>query len=114
MDTEDIFFRLEKMTGDCNAMIDGKFWFRSSRKRFIRTYENIQKLETSQGNFDITGCLLDYNYFKNYYKIIGTKLCKQQSFPIRHKKLNLSLDKIGKSNNELHIKQKLLLTNTQV
>ena len=34
------------------------------------TYENITNLATGQGDDYITGCLLDYIYFKNYYKMI--------------------------------------------
>ena len=32
-----------------------------------------------QGNDNTTGCLLDYIYFKNYYKMIGIDLSKQQA-----------------------------------
>ena len=42
------------------------------------TYENIGKITISQGDDDITGCLLDYTYFKKYYKMIAVDLRKQQ------------------------------------
>ena len=29
----------------------------------MRTYDNIQKIATGQGDDYTTGCLLDYNYF---------------------------------------------------
>ena len=35
------------------------------------TYENIAKLATGQRDDYTTGCLLDYIYFKNYYKMIA-------------------------------------------
>ena len=35
------------------------------------TYDNIQKVETSQVDDDIIGGLLDYVYFKSYYEIIA-------------------------------------------
>ena len=38
---------------------------------FLRTYEKIQKIETGQGDDYTTGCLLGYDYLKNYYKIIA-------------------------------------------
>ena len=38
----------------------------------MRTYQNIQKIETGQGDDYKTGCLLDYPYFKKYYKMIAT------------------------------------------
>ena len=42
------------------------------------TYDNIRKIATRQGDDYATGCLLDYSYFKNYYKIIAIHLSKQQ------------------------------------
>ena len=42
------------------------------------TYENIRKFATDQGADYATGCLLDYIYFKNYYKMIAVDLSKQQ------------------------------------
>ena len=32
----------------------------------LRTYDNIQKIATGQGDDYTTGCLLDYLHFKNY------------------------------------------------
>ena len=43
------------------------------------TYENIWKIATGQGDDYITGCLLDYNYFKNYYKMIAADLSRQRA-----------------------------------
>ena len=39
------------------------------RKYDMRTYDNIQK--TGQGDDYTTGCLLDYTYFKEHYKLIS-------------------------------------------
>ena len=43
------------------------------------TYDNIAKISTGQGDHYTTGCLLDYIYFKKYYKIIVIDLGKQQT-----------------------------------
>ena len=43
------------------------------------TYENIRKISTGQGGDYITGCLLDYNYFKSYYKMIASDLSRQRA-----------------------------------
>ena len=43
----------------------------------IKRYENIRKIATGQGNDYTTGCLLDYPYFKENYKMIATDLSKQ-------------------------------------
>ena len=39
----------------------------------------LQKIATDQGDDYITGCLLNYNYFNNYYKMIVVHLEKQQA-----------------------------------
>ena len=43
------------------------------------TYENIRKIATGQGDDYTTGCLLDYSYFKDHYKMIAIDLSKQQA-----------------------------------
>ena len=43
------------------------------------TYYNIQKIATGLGDDYATGCLLDYNYSKNYCKMITIDLSKQQA-----------------------------------
>ena len=60
-------------------MIDGKKVFDQPVKYDQVTYENIRKLATGQGDDYTTGCLLDYIYFKNYYKMIAIHLSKQQA-----------------------------------
>ena len=42
-------------------------------------YENIRKIATRQGDDYTTGCLLDYIYFKKYYKMIAVDLSKQHA-----------------------------------
>ena len=64
---------------DYNVMIDGKNFFDQPVKNDKVTYENIRKIATGQGDDYTTGCLLDYIYFKNYYKMIAVDLSKQQA-----------------------------------
>ena len=59
-------------------MIDGKNFFDRPVKNGIRTYNNIRKISTGQGDYYTTGCLLHYNYFKEHYKMIVIDLSKQQ------------------------------------
>ena len=40
------------------------------------------KIATGQGDDHTTGCLLNYNYFKNYYKVIAIDLSEQQALDI--------------------------------
>ena len=44
-----------------------------------KTYKNIRKIVTDQGDDYTTGCLLDHPYFKNHYKMIAIDLSKQQA-----------------------------------
>ena len=53
-------------------MIDGK----KLRNNLIR-YDSIRKIATGKGDNQTTGCLLDYNYFNNFYKMIVIYLSKQ-------------------------------------
>ena len=48
-------------------------------KNNLITYDNIRKIATGQGDDYTTGCLLDYNYFNNCYKMIAIYLIKQQA-----------------------------------
>ena len=63
---------------DYNFKVDGKNIFDQSINNDNKTYENIRKIATGQGDDYATGCLLDYLYFKENYKMIATGLNKQQ------------------------------------
>ena len=60
-------------------MIDGKNFFDQPINSMTKTYENIRKIATGQGDDYTTGCLLDYSYFKDHYKMIAIDLSKQQA-----------------------------------
>ena len=70
-------------------MIDGKHFFHQQVKNNLIIYENIRKIATGQRNDYKTGCLLDYNYFKNYYKMMAIDLIKQQAIQKQYSKLIL-------------------------
>ena len=54
-----------------------------------------RKLATCQGVDYTSGCLLDYNFFKGYYKMIAIDLTKQQARDTHPKQCNkLTLKKI--------------------
>ena len=54
-------------------------------KNEMRTYQQIRKIVTGQGDDYITNCVLDFPYFKNNYKMIGIDLSKQQAFDVNLK-----------------------------
>ena len=60
-------------------MIDGKNFFDQPINSDLKTYDNIRKIVTGYGDDYTTGCLLDYTYFKDYYKMIAIDLSKQQA-----------------------------------
>ena len=62
---------------DYNIMINGENFFDQPIKNNKVTYENIRKIATGQGDDYTTGCLLDYPYFADTYKMIAVDLSKQ-------------------------------------
>ena len=64
---------------DYNIMINGENFFDQPVKNNKITYENIRKIATGQGDDYTTGCLLDYPYFKDTYKMIEIVSSKQQA-----------------------------------
>ena len=82
-------------------MIDRKNLYDQSVKNNKATYENIKKLATLQGDDYTTGFLLDYMYFKNYFKLIAVDLSKQQALDddpkaIQQINFTANLDRAGK------------------
>ena len=61
---------------DYNVMIDRKSVFDQPVKNNKVTYENIRKIAIGQGDDYTAGCLLEYTYFKKYYKMIAVDLSK--------------------------------------
>ena len=47
-----------------------------------KTYENIRKIATGKGDNYTTGCLLDYPYFKQNYKMITIDLSRQNELDV--------------------------------
>ena len=66
----------------------------------IKTYENIIKTATGKGDDYTTGCVLDYPYFKENYKMIAIDLGKQKELDadpraIEHINFTANLDRAG-------------------
>ena len=60
-------------------MIDDKNFFDQPINSMTKTYKNIRKIAIGQGGDYAKGCLLDYPYFKDHYKMIAIDLSKQQA-----------------------------------
>ena len=67
------YYLLAAEIKDYNIIIDGRNFFDQPIKN-----DNIIKIATGQGDDYTTGCLLDYNYFKEHYKLIAINISKQQ------------------------------------
>ena len=81
-------------------MIDGKNFFDQPINSMTKTYENIRKIATGQGDDYTTGCLLDYPYLKNHYKMIAIDLSKQEGLDadprtIQQTNFTADLDRAG-------------------
>ena len=64
---------------DYSIMINGENFFDQPIKNNKTTFENIRKITAGQGDDYTTGCLLDYPYFMDTYKMIAVDLSKQQA-----------------------------------
>ena len=68
-----------------NIMVNGENFFDQPIKNNKVTYENIRKIATGQGNDYTAGCLLDYPYFNDSYKVIAIDLSKQQALDAEYR-----------------------------
>ena len=59
-----------------NMIINGKSFYDQAIDCDKERYEEIRKLPTGSGEDYTTGCLLDYDYIKNHYRLIGIYLSR--------------------------------------
>ena len=63
-----------------------------------KTYENIRIIATGKGDDYATGCLLDYPYFKENYKMIAINLNRKNELnadPRAIQQINFNLNRAG-------------------
>ena len=83
-----------------NVMINGENFFDQPIKHNKVTYKNVRKVATGKGDDYTTGCLLDYTYFRDNYKMIAVDLSRQQALgpdPRKLQQINFTpnLDRAG-------------------
>ena len=61
-----------------NVLIDGRNFYDQPINGQIKKYDGISKVATGKGDDYTTGCLLDYQYFKDHYQLIPVDLSKQK------------------------------------
>ena len=61
-----------------NVIIDGRNFYDNPIESNIEKYRELKKVMIGKGEDYTTGSLLDYDYFKKYYKLIAVDLSKQK------------------------------------
>ena len=62
-----------------NVLIDGRNFYDQPINDIIKQYDEVRKVSTGYGDDYTTGCLLNYAYFKNNYRLISVDLSKQKA-----------------------------------
>ena len=94
------YFYTKLETKDYTVMIDGQNVLDELAKNYLKAYYNMIKSSTGHMDQYTTGCLLDYFYFREHYKLIAIDLSKQPALDADTKaiqQLNFSenLDRVG-------------------
>ena len=61
-----------------NVLIDGRNFYDQPINDQIKKYDEIRNITTGKGDDYTTGCLLNYQYFKDHYQLIAVDLSKQK------------------------------------
>ena len=61
-----------------NVLSDDRNFYDEPINDQIKTYDEIRRIVTGKGDNYTTGCLLDYQYFKDHYQLIPVDLSKQK------------------------------------
>ena len=78
-----------------NVLIDGRNFYDQPINDQIKKYDEIRKVATGKGDNYTTGCLLDYQYFKDHYQLICCNLSQQKEFDA-DEKANQQIEFYGK------------------
>ena len=72
------YFLPRKTINNYNIEIDGRNFYDQPINDLIKQYDEVRKISTGQGDDYTTGCLLDYVYFKDDFRLIAADLNKQK------------------------------------
>ena len=61
-----------------NVLIGGRNFYDQSNDDELRKYDEVRKITSGKGDNYAPGCLLDYSYYKNHYKLIACDLKHQK------------------------------------
>ena len=62
-----------------NIEIDGRNFYDQLINDSIKQYDKFRKMSTGKGDDYTTGCLLDFAYFEENYRLIAAGLSKQKA-----------------------------------
>ena len=60
-------------------MIHGRTFYDQPINDFIKQHDEVKKMSTGYGDDYTTGCLLDYTYFKDNYRLTAVDVSKQKA-----------------------------------
>ena len=63
-------------------MIDGRNFYDQPINGLIKQYDEVRNVSAGQDDDYTTGCLLDYAYFKDNYRLIAVDLSKQTALDV--------------------------------
>ena len=69
----------------CNVIIKGKNIYDQELDSDIKCYEESKTMTIGQGDNYTSGCLLDYDYIKNHYRLIAADLSIQRELDTNSK-----------------------------
>ena len=72
------YYLLRGVIKNYNAIIGGKNFYDQPFDSDIKRFQEIRKLTTEQGESYTNGCLLDYDYIKNHYRLIVVDLSRKK------------------------------------
>ena len=72
------YFLIRVNIANYNVLIDGRNFYDQPVNDLIKQYNEIRNTAIGQGDDCTTGCLLDYQYFKNHYELIAVDLSEQK------------------------------------
>ena len=70
------------MLKNYNVLIDGTNFYDQPINGKIKQYDEVIKVSMGYGDDYTTGCLLDYAYFKDNYRLIAVDLSKQKDLDV--------------------------------
>ena len=91
------YYLQKSLVKNYKVIINGKNFYDKTNGSDIKRCKEIRNLTTRQDGDYTTGCVLDYDYVKNHYKLIAVNLSTQKSLDGDPKAIQQT-DFVGKLN----------------